>query len=142
MTTRVLYRISAVLILLFDLGHTVGCPWSDPRWGVDLSKFQSSHFEVLGFSRTYWDFYVGFGLFNSVFLLLAAIVAWQLGSLPAQTLALLRGTAWALALSFAATTVLTWIHFFTIPIAFSTAITACLTMAAWRSTSAMRSGGG
>jgi hypothetical protein len=61
-------------MLLFDLGHSAGFPWSDPEWGVDLGSIRSSHFRVLGFSRTYWDFYVGFGLFVSVFLLLAAVV--------------------------------------------------------------------
>jgi hypothetical protein len=140
MTARVLYRIAAVLILLFDLGHTAGCPWSDPRWGVNLAAMQSSRFEVLGFSRTYWDFYVGFGLFVSVLMLLAAIVAWQLGSVPAQTAAPFRAVAWALALCFAAATVLNCIYFFTIPIAFSGAITVCLTAAAWRFTRAARSG--
>ena len=133
MTSRVLYRSAAVLILLFDLGHSAGAPWSDPGWGVDLGAIQSSHFKVFGFSRTYWDFYVGFGWIVSVFLLLAAIVAWQLGSLPAQSLRLVRPTAWALALCFAAVTVLNWVYFFTIPIAFSSAITVCLVAAGWRS---------
>ena len=132
MTTRVIYRIAAVLILLFDLGHTVGYPWSDPTWGVDLSAIQSNHFNVLGFSRTYWNFYVGFGLFISVFLLLAAMLAWQLSSLQAETLRLLRSTAWALTVCFAAVTVLSWMYFFTIPIAFSSVITVCLFVGAWR----------
>jgi len=133
LTTRVLYRIAAVLILLFDVGHSSGYPWSDPEWGVDLQAVQSSHFMVLGFSRTYWDFYVGFGLFVSVFLLLAALLAWQLGSLPAQTLRIMRSTVWTLALCFAAVTVLSWMYFFIIPIVFSCAITVCLVLAAWRS---------
>lgn len=133
--TRMLYRTAAVLILLFDLGHSVGFPWSEPEWGVDLGAIRSSRFEVFGFSRTYWDFYLGFGLFVSVFLLLAAIVAWQLGSLPRQTLSLMRGTAWALALCFAAITVLAWMYFFIIPIAFAGVITVCLLAAAWRAAS-------
>ena len=133
MKSRILYRISAVLILLFDLGHSAGFPWSDPKWGVDTAAMRSSHFQVLGFSRTYWDFYVGFGLTISVFLLLAAILAWQLGSLPAQTPPLMRGTAWALALGFAAMTVLNWMYFFTIPIVFSGVITLLLVAAAWLS---------
>ena len=131
-----IYRIAAVLILLLDLGHTVGYPWSDPTWGVDLSAIQSSHFNVLGFSRTYWNFYVGFGLFNSVFLLLAAMLAWQLSSLQAETLRLVRSTAWALTVCFAAVTVLSWMYFFTIPIAFSSVITVCLFVGAWRSAKA------
>jgi len=133
LTTRALYRIAAALIFLFDLGHTSGAPWSDPAWGVDLGAIRSSHFTVFGFSRTYWDFYVGFGLMVSVFLLLAAILAWQLGSLPAQSLRLVRTTAWALPLCFAAATILSWVHFFTLPIVFSSAITVCLASAAWRS---------
>jgi len=120
-------------MLLFDLGHTAGYPWSDPSWGVDLGAIQSSHFKVLGFTRTYWDFYVGFGLFVSVFLLLAAIFAWQLGNLPAETRRLMRGSAWALSACFAAVTALSWMYFFTIPIAFSSVITVCLIVAAWRS---------
>ncbi len=131
--TRRLYRIAAVLILLFDIGHSSGYPWSDPGWRVDLGPMQSSRFEIFGFSRTYWDFYVGFGLFVSVFLLLAAVLAWELGGLPAQSLPLVRVTAWMLALCFAAITVLSWMHFFLIPIVFSTLITACLAAAAWRS---------
>ena len=128
-----LYRIAAVLILLFDLGHSAGCPWSDPAWGVDLGVIRSSHFNILGSSRTYWDFYVGFGLFVSVLLLPAAVLAWQLGGLPAEALRLLRRTAWALTICFAALTVLSGVHFFIIPIAFSGAITLCLGIAAWRS---------
>lgn len=122
----ILYRIAAVLILLFDLGHTASYPWSDPKWGVDLRAMQSSHFDVLGTSRTYWDFYVGNGLFVTVFLLLAAVLAWQLGGLRGKDSTLMRGTAWALALCFATITVLAWRYFFVIPLTFSIAITVCL----------------
>ena len=133
MAPRVFYRIAGILILLFDVGHSVAYPWSDPAWGVDLAAIRSSHFNVLGSSRTYWDFYVGHGLFVSVFLLVAAVLAWQLGSLPAQTRLLLRSTAWVLVLCFAAITVLSWVYFFVIPTAFSSLITICLAMGAWRS---------
>ena len=56
---------------------------------------RSIHFDVQGFSRTYWDLFVGSGFFVSVFLLFAAVLAWQLAGLSAETLALLRRTAWA-----------------------------------------------
>ena len=131
--TRILYRISAVLILLFDLGHSAGYPWSDPAWGVDVGAMRSAHFNVLGFSRTYWDFYVGFGLSISVYLLLAAVLAWQLGSVSTQTAPLLRATSWVLSLSFVAITALCWMYFFTIPIIFSGLIAVCLVGATWLS---------
>jgi hypothetical protein len=130
MRPSMFYRIAAVLLVLFDAGHTSGFPWSDPKWGVNLGSMQSTHFYIMGFSRTYWNFYVGFGLFVSVFLLLAVVLAWQLGGLPPESLALMRSTAWTFALCFAAITVLSWIHFFIIPIVFSIAITLCLTAAA------------
>jgi hypothetical protein len=77
MKASALYRIAAVLLLLFDAGHTSGFPWSDPTWGVDLRSVRLTHFYIMGFSRTYWDFYVGFGLFVSVFLLLAGQSLWR-----------------------------------------------------------------
>ena len=89
MKASVFYRMAAGLILLFDLGHTFGFRQSDPSWGVDtlLSSMRSIHFDVQGFSRTYWDLFVGAGFFVSVFLLFAAVLAWQLGGLSAETLA-------------------------------------------------------
>jgi hypothetical protein len=136
MKASLLYRIAAVLLLFFAVGHTVGFRQSDPTWGVDalLGSMRSIHFDVQGFNRTYWDFFVGAGFSVGVFYLFAAILAWQLGRLPAATLALMRGTAWAFALCFAALTVVSWTYLFIIPVAFSIAITVCLTAAAWIST--------
>jgi len=129
------YRIAAVLILLFAIGHTVGFLQSDPKWGVDslLLSMKSTHFDIQGFSRSYWDFFVGFGLLVTVFLLLAAVLAWQLGGVALETLAAMRGVAWAFALCFAAITVLSWRYFFAIPIVLSSLITLCLILAAWLS---------
>jgi len=129
------YRIAAVLLLLFAVGHTLGFRQSDPKWGVDalLGSMRSIHFDVQGFHRSYWDLFVAAGFSVGVLYLFAAILAWQLGNLPAATLALMRGTAWAFALCFAAITVVSWTYLFIIPIAFSIVITSCLTVAAWLS---------
>jgi hypothetical protein len=135
MKASMFYRIAAVLLLLFAVSHTLGFRQSDPTWGVDalLGSLRSIHFNVLGFNRTYWDFFVAAGFSVGVVYLFAAILAWQLGRLPAATLALMRGTAWAFALCFAAITVVSWRYLFIIPVAFSIAITVCLTAAAWLS---------
>jgi hypothetical protein len=135
MKASLFYRIAAVLLLLFAIGHTLGFRQSDPTWGVDtlLASMRSIHFEVQGFSRTYWDFFSAFGLFFSVFLLFAAVLAWQLGGLPAEIFARMRRTAWALAICFAAVTALSLKYAFTTPIVFSTTITMCLIAAAWLS---------
>jgi len=64
--------------------------------------------------------------------LFAGILAWQLGSLPKDTLRSLRVVSWALALSFVAVTLLSWRYFFIAPLVFSGVIAVCLLMAAWR----------
>ena len=135
MKASLFYRIAAVLLLLFDVGHTLGFRQSDPTWGVDplLASMRSIHFQVQGFSRTYWDLFVAAGLMVGVFILFAAILAWQLGGLPAETLALMRGTMWAFALCFVALTVLSWRYLFILPIVFLTLIAMCLIGAAWLS---------
>lgn len=135
MKASLFYRIAAVLLLLFAIGHTLGFRQSDPSWGVDalLAAMRSIHFDVQGSSRTYWDLFVAAGFSVGVFYFFAAILAWQLGSLRAETLALMRGTAWAFATCFAAITVLSWKYLFIVPIAFSAVITVCLITAAWLS---------
>lgn len=135
MKASTFYRVAAVLLLLFAAGHTFGFRQSDPSWGVDalLGSMQSIHFKVQGFNRTYWDLFVGAGFSVGVFYLFAAILAWQLGGLPPETLALMRGIAWAFALCFAAITVVSWRYLFILPIVFSIVITLCLISAAWLS---------
>jgi len=136
MKASVFYRIAAVLLLLFAVGHTLGFRQTNPEWvGTDavIASMRSVHFDAMGFTRSYWDFFSAFGFFTSVFLLFAAAVAWLLGGLPAETLARVRGIAWALALCFVAITALSWGYVFTIPIVFSALVTVCLTAAAWLS---------
>ncbi len=135
MKAPILYRISSILLLLFAVGHILGFRQSDPTWGVDtlLVSMRSIHFDVQGFSRTYWDLFVAAGFSVGVFYLFAAVLAWQLGGLPAPTVAIMRGTVWAFALCFAAITLVSWRYLFILPVVFSLVITACLTVAAWLS---------
>lgn len=135
MKASVFYRIAAVLLLLMAVAHTLGFRQSDPKWGVDalLASMRSIHFEVQGFNRTYWDVFLAAGFSVGLFYLFSAILAWQLAGLPKETLARMRGIAWAFALCFAALTVVCWIYLFIAPIAFASVITVCLILAAWLS---------
>jgi Sec-independent protein secretion pathway component TatC len=130
---RVLYRIASVLLLLFAAGHTIGFRQNVPEWRADavLASMRSVHFDAQGFIRTYWDFFSAFGLLFSVFLLFAAVLAWLLGGLPAETFARTRSIAWAFAACFVAVTAVNWGLAFTTPIVFSALITVCLIAAAW-----------
>ena len=133
MKASIFYRIASVLLVLFAVGHTLGFRQTQPSWGVDslVASMRTIHFDVQGLSRSYWDFYVGFGLFVTVFLLFAAVLTWQMGGLPAGTLAAMRGPAWALVICFAVITAMTWRYFFIVPMVFCVVITLCLFVAAW-----------
>ena len=136
MTARILYRTAAVLLVLFVVGHTLGFRQNNPDWGASsvISLMQSVHFNAMGFNRSYWDFFSAFGFYFSVFLLVAAALAWQLGESVADGGgALTRRIAWTLTMSFVAVTALTWRYAFTIPLIFSIVITLCLIAAAWLS---------
>ena len=135
MKAPILYRIASVLLLLFAAGHTLGFRQSDPAWGVDglLGSMRSMHFDVQGFSRSYWDLFVAAGFTVGIFYLFAAVLAWQLGGLPAQVLASMRITVWGFALCFAAISIVSWGYLFILPIVFSIVITICLAAAAWLS---------
>jgi len=99
--------------------------------GLPGAVHEIRHFNVSGSDRTYWDFFFGFGLFVTVLLLFASIVAWQLGSVPPAALGSMRVTTWGFAVSFAIIVWLSWRYFFIIPIVFSIVIFLCLAAAAW-----------
>ena len=132
MKASLFYRIAAVLLVLFAAGHTFGFRQNNPEWGAGavIELMRSVHFDAQGFTRTYWDFFSAFGLLFSVFLLFAAVLAWLLGGLPAETLARVRSIAWSLAICFVAVTVLSWKYAFTTPLVFSAVISICLILAA------------
>jgi len=132
MKASLFYRIASILLFLFAVGHTLGFRQVDPKWKIDslIQSMQSIHFQADGNDRTYWDFFVGFGLFVTALMLLASVVTWQLGSLSAETLAGLRMTAWGFVVCFAFVSYLSWRYFFLIPVIFSLLILLCLTLAA------------
>ena len=136
MKASLFYRIAAVLLLLFAVGHTLGFRQSDPAWGVDslLGSMRSIHFDVQGFSRTYWDLFLAAGFSVGVFYLFAAVLAWKLAGLPPETLERMRLVLWAFVLCFAAIALVSWRYLFILPIVFSVVITICLAAAAWFST--------
>lgn len=128
-----LYKISSVLLALFAIGHTIGFSQVDPSWGADavVNGMRSVRFEVQGFNRTYWDFFMGFGLTVSVFLLFSAVLAWRFGSMSAERLSALTVERWSLAVSFVLVEGLTWRYFFLAPGVLSSLATLTLIAAAW-----------
>jgi hypothetical protein len=133
MNASLLYRISSVLLVLFAVGHTIGFRQVDPSWGADAvaNGMRSVSFEVQRFNRTYWDFFTGFGLFVSIFLLFAAVLAWRFGSISPALLSAMPVERWSFAFCFVLIAILTWRYFFLAPGIFSTLIALGLVGAAW-----------
>jgi len=96
-----------------------------------IGSMRSIHFDIMGTSRTYWDFFVGFGFLFSVFLVFTAVLTWQLGRLPDQTLAPMRGIAWTLVICFAAVMIVCLTYTFIVPRVLSVLVLVCLAAAAW-----------
>src|SRR6266852_7857241 len=83
MRTTLLLRVASVVSLLFAAGHSLGGTqdWS-PMGETDVLQAMRTHrFDVGGVSRTYLDFYRGFGSTLTVTLLLQAVLLWQVASL-------------------------------------------------------------
>jgi len=133
MRPTLLYRAAAVLLVFFAIGHTVSFSQVDPQWGIDavVAQMKATTFQVIGTQRTYWDFFLGFGLFVSVLKLFAALVAWQLATVDRVVLARMGLLRWGFMLAFVGLAALSWQYLFLIPLIFSVAIAACLALAAW-----------
>ncbi len=133
MSPSLLYRVASVLLVLFGLGHQLGFRRVDPRWGVDsaIGALKATQFQVQGMTRTYWDFFSGFGFFVTVLLFFSAILAFQLAGLSKEGLRSLSLVTWAFAVSFVVIALLTWRYFFIAPLIFSSLVALCLLMAAW-----------
>src|SRR5215471_17328674 len=99
MKATLLYRIAAVLLLLFATGHTIGFLSFTPPTpeGVAVRDAMNSvHFQVRTHSYTYGNFYRGFGLFVTAYLLFSAFLAWQLGSLAVKYAPAVHLVGWML----------------------------------------------
>ena len=83
MRPTLLYRIAAILLLLFAAGHTFGFLGFRPTSaeGRAAMDAMATVFTEDGTRFSYAGFYRGFGLFGGLTLLLMAVWAWWLGSL-------------------------------------------------------------
>ena len=129
MKGRVPFLLSAVLLVLFAAGHTYGFLAFKPASSEAIAVLASMHSVSFTFghsTHTYWDFYLGFGLFVSIYLLLAAVVAWELPVLREASHACYVVLAGALVIAQALTAILSYRLFHGSPLVLSALIVACL----------------
>jgi hypothetical protein len=126
-----MYRVASVLLVLYAAAHQFGFRQVDPTWNADATVMaMKTTFQVQGQTRSYWDFFSAFGFFATTFLLFAALLAWQLGALPANVRNEMKLVRWAFAVCFVVLTVITWLYVFPAPTVFSALVALTLVLAA------------
>lgn len=131
MTTTSWLRLSSVISLVFTAGHTIGGSgrWSPMGDNPVLRAMADTHFQVMGASRSYLDFFMGFGWTLSVLMLMQAIVLWQLASLAKMEPARLRPIIAVITLATVLDGVIAWQFIFLIPAVFSAVLAITLACA-------------
>jgi len=125
-------RALAGVLVFFTVAHTVGVlkpPAAGTPAAAVLATMGSVHFPIMGFQRSYGEFYRGFGLFVSLEFAILAALAYQVSGLsrrhPRQALPM----AITLQAACIASAILSWMFFFAAPIVTSLVAVACSTVA-------------
>ena len=125
-------RIASVITLLYCVGHTAGMPWTPaqgPQEMAVLEAMKSHRFDALGAQRTYWDFYFGFGVAISVYLLVQAVVLWQVAGLAKTIGTQVRPIIASFLVAFLVNAIVVWKYFFALPLVMAIAIAISLVLA-------------
>ncbi len=122
------FRALAVVLAFFTLGHTVGTRHaitSDARETAVLTAMNGFRVPVMGFERTYWQFYRGFSVSITVLLATLMVIAWQLGDLSRRDPRAAMPIATTVLIACVAQLILSFVYFFTAPIIMSVLAVIC-----------------
>jgi hypothetical protein len=113
-------KLLAGLLALFALGHTLGTAAPKVTHGSGeasvFAAMQGFRFPIMGFNRTYWEFYRGFALIISLQLFLMMVIAWQLSAISTKDTRQALPMAVTLQIGCLGLLALSWMFFFTGPI--------------------------
>jgi hypothetical protein len=129
-----LYRAAAVLFVLFAAGHTFGFLSFRPPTADGLAVWDAMnrvHFQVGTASFSYGGFYIGFGLYVSLYMLFSAFLAWHLSGLARRAPEAIGALGWGFFVLQVAGLPLSVVYFSTGPAMFSAAAAVCLGWAAF-----------
>ena len=132
MRTTLFLRIASVLTFIHAALHTIGGVFGKVAPGpeqVAVSAMQVNQFQVMGVTRTFWDFYIGFGLAVSVFLTAEAVVFWQLSSLAKTDALRLRPVLATFVVGYLGFAAVSYRYFFVAPVITEILIALCLGLA-------------
>jgi hypothetical protein len=127
-------RAAAVLSLLHCVGHTIGGVFGvdappGTREGGVVEAMKSNQFDVTGATRSYWDFFIGYGLTISVSAMLQTVVLWQLAGLVKTDPRRMRPIIAAFLVGNIGFAILAWKYFFMPPLLGDLLITVALGLA-------------
>jgi hypothetical protein len=131
MKAPLLLRIASIISVLFATGHTLGGrkSWSPAGETDVLRAMKTVSYHVMGVDRTFWNFYAGFGLTLSVYLLLQAVLLWQLATIAKDEPHRVRPLVASFFLATIASGLIAWKLIFAVPVVFSGVLAACLALA-------------
>jgi hypothetical protein len=131
MSTTLFLRIASVIALLFAAGHTLGGTrsWSPQGETEVLQAMRSVRFETEGVTRTYLDFYLGFGHTISIYLFLQAMLLWQLAAIAKSDPPRARPMIASFFLASVTTAFVSWKFIFALPALFAVVLAAALGVA-------------
>jgi hypothetical protein len=123
-----------VIYSLFAAGHTLGAMVNDthrgPRQAALFAAMRAYRFDVQGATRSYWDFYRGFGFMVSVLLAMTAALCWVLADMGRMHPRAAGRMTVVLVLAMALTAWFSFVDFFAGPAVLSTVGLLTL-VAAW-----------
>lgn len=139
---RIAFRTASVLTALFAVLHTIGFLGfqpDDPAARHVRAAMDTTVFAVDDVQLSWGGFYVGFGLFVTAALILAAFLSWWLGNVARDNPRLVFAPASALAAFQLISLVLALRFFPAPPAAFSALIMLCLLYGIWATRRRLRS---
>jgi hypothetical protein len=132
MKATYLFRIAAILFVLFAAGHTIGflkfVP-PTPEGQAAMTAMDNVPLQP-GAAYTYGGFYRGFGLFASVYFVFAAFVSWHLGELARNLPTAVGSLPWTFFCLQLVGLAITRKYFPAPPVVFSALVTLCTGSAA------------
>jgi hypothetical protein len=137
MKATVLFRIAAVLFLVFAVGHTLGFLSFKPPTEEGMAvrdAMNNVHFEVHGKIFSYGGWYRGFGLTATASMIFEAFLAWYLGSMAKRGSREVTAIGWAFFAWQLSGLVLSWIYFGVAPMVLSALVATLICAATWLAT--------
>lgn len=123
-------RLASLLALLQYCAHALLFLSARPTHGAAeaavIDAMKAHRFEFSGFSRSYWDFYFGYGLLAILWGLVEIVLLWQLPTLAANDFSRVRPIVALLLLANLAHAALAWTYFFPAPVIGDLVVAACL----------------